>query len=347
MKLSLTRFSLRKFILQNLRSPDLLRQTPWRMVKFWMRGFTTEHTLLLGLNDENWRDFLQDSWRYRITLETNKHVWPILHDKFLFDNYMKGRLPISEALFCVIEGQFTDCESGYDLERFKTELRRGMRFVIKPVQGGIGRGLMFVTGGEDGVMVNAQTQPFEEFTKMIETLPYHLFFRFVEQHAELARLNATSVNTIRVSAFVDLNGQARLLKPVLRVGSRQSAPLDSFFQGGILVGVDAETGVCGHGLSRDGKGGTKVIREHPETLEGFEGMAVPYWKDIRETILGFHEKHPFFDLVGWDVLVVKEGFCVIEGNHNPGLRLPLMFQNLSHEPEFRAFCERRGLIAAR
>jgi len=38
---------------------------------------------------------------------------------------------------------------------------------------------------------------------------------------------------------------------------------------------------------------------------------------------------------------------LIEGNHNPGLRIPLMNRNLGGEPGFRALLEARGILKER
>lgn len=61
-------------------------------------------------------------------------------------------------------------------------------------------------------------------------------------------------------------------------------------------------------------------------------------------MLGFHERFPGFDLVGWDVLVTPEGPVVIEGNHNPGFNLLFVHRTLNDYPDFVAFYREKGFL---
>lgn len=347
MNLKLTRFTPFRFAWQVLCNPESYRHSPLRMLPYWLKGFTTEHVLLFNLNRDNWTGYLQDALRYRITLETNRHVWPILHDKVIFDAYMRDRLPVPETLFYITEGKFNHCRPDYGRRQFLDEVARGQRFVLKPAQGAMGTGLFFVQPDPAGVSVNGKAQPLAEFEKFLDRLPYHLCCRFIDQHPVIAEVYPHSVNTLRISVYLDDDGQPRMLAPVLRAGSKHSAPLDSFFKGGILAMVDEATGRCIRGLSRNDDGGMREISAHPETGDSFIGKEIPHWQEIRQTLFDFHRANPGFDLVGWDVLVAPDRFYVIEGNHNPGLRLSLMFKNLQEEPAFRSFCERRGIIGPR
>jgi len=328
MKLKEDRFRPWQFMLSNLKDPRTYRHPIHKLLPFWLRGFSTEHILLLGLTSENWRHFTQDAIRYRITNETNKHVWPLLHDKLAFDSFMQDKLPVTSPLFAIVEGKFHPLQPDFTLDAFVAELKNGGRFVIKPTQGGKGFGMMFLQGAANDVEVNGKPMSYHELNATLQRLPYQICYSFIEQHPEIARLYPASSNTLRMTGFLGLDGQPRLLATVLRAGSKEAAPLDSFFRGGILTFIDDETGVCTKGLVRDGKDGVMPIEAHPETGDRFIGIQVPFWKEIRAKLLSFHATYPAFDLVGWDVLVGKEGFHILEGNHNPGLRLPLMFRNL-------------------
>jgi hypothetical protein len=345
MNLKMTRFRLGRFVMENLRDPLTWRVSPLRLIPLWFRGFTTEHILLFGLNGKNWRDYPKDVLRYRVTNGTNRHVWPVLHDKLFFDGFMKGRLGHLEALFLIVEGHLQDLAGGWSRSRLVDEVVAGGSFVIKPARGGMGMGLLFVRTGGAGLEVNGRRTSRAELEAMLAGLEYHLGYRFVEQHSVLGELYPAAVNTLRVTAYVGVDGRARLFAPVLRIGSAASAPIDNFCKGGFLAAIDEGTGECLRALRRNERGMAEGVSAHPESGAALVGVRVPFWADVRQAILAFHEAFPAFDLVGWDVLIGPDGFHVIEGNHNPDLRLPLLFESLAKNAPFRRFLEARGLVA--
>lgn len=344
MQLRYNRMDIPAFLGRNLRS-EWNSKASWKcLLKNWWRGFDSEHVVLYELNDSNWKDYLPDLIAYRVTHGTNLHVWPILHDKLIFNSFMRGRLPIIEGLFWINEGRFNDSGKQYSWERFFEECRRGAKFVLKSAQGGKGHGLLFVEGQADGAVVNGERMDESSLRKLVTGLSYHLCFPFVETHPALKRVFPGAGNALRVTVFVGLDGKPRFLAPVFCVGTVQSAPVEHFRHGGLVAQIDEDTGVCVKAMRRGKNGRLERIERHPDTGEALVGLEIPFWEGIKKALGEFHELHPAFDLVGWDVLVAETGFHIIEGNHNPGLRIPLMNRNLAQEPEFRALLEARGIL---
>jgi hypothetical protein len=344
MKLTLTRFSLLQFLKENFRDPWTYRISPIRLLRFWMRGFKSEHILIYDLQETNWRHYMPDIFRYRVSTRSNFHVWPILHDKLVFDAFMRDRLPVIAALFYMDQGRFNRMLPGYDLDVHYKEVREGKRFVIKPAQGGAGKGLLFVRGGEREVEVNGRGCSQAEYRALVEKLDCHLCYPMMESHEAMKRIFPGSSNALRVTAFVGLDGKPRLLAPVFCIGTVVSAPIEHFWSGGLVARINEATGVCEQAARRGADGRLEPITHHPDTGEAIVGVAIPHWQSLRDQLLRFHSDHPAFDLVGWDVLIGQDAFHIVEGNHNPALRIPLMNRNLSEEPEFRAFLEKRGIL---
>lgn len=347
MELKLTRLDWLSFLKRNLADPQTRKLPLGRLLKGWLRGFDSEHILLFDLDDSNWRNYLPDLHRYRFTHRTNFHVWPILHDKLLFDQFMRGRLPVIGLLFWINEGVFNDAGAGWTQERFFDECRRGGRFVLKAGQGGTGLGLLFVTGREDGgAVVNGEVKDEQAFRRLLGSLPYHLCYPHIEAHPALKAVFPDAGNALRITAYVGVDGRPRLLAPSLCLGTAKSAPVEHFRYGGLVLHVDEQTGVCLKACRRGADGRLEYLDKHPDTGASLAGLQVPFWKEIREGILRFHTDHPAFDLVGWDVMATSDGFRIVEGNHNPALRIALMNRNLSEEPDFCAFLESRGILNA-
>lgn len=343
-KLKLIRFDPVTFLRNNLKD-KWTRTLPWRrLIHGWRHGFTSEHILLFDLRPENqnWQHFLPDLYRYRVTLNTNRHVWLILHDKLIFDAFMAEKLPIIRSLCAITEGRF----SGWTHERFLEEVRNGARLVVKAAQGGTGVGLLFIQTVDGQLQVNGKPHTTEQLEALLSTLPHHVCYPYVQAHPALRAVFPDSANALRVTIFRNSKDQPQLLAPVFCIGTSASAPVEHFCNGGLIAHVDEHTGRCLKAQRQTPDGRREPVSHHPDTGTPLTGLEIPFWQDIRRTLLDFHEKNPAFDLVGWDVLVAEDRFWIIEGNHNPGLRIPLMNRHLGEETEFRAFLENRGILPA-
>lgn len=345
MKLSLTHFSLRRFLRQIIADRQTWTPLFWKFIPFWCRGYSTEQIVLFDLKRESMRRYPPDAFRYRITTETNRHVWPILHDKLFFDAFMKGRLPVIEAVFFMIRGKIHSMVGeSWSPAKLRQEIEAGSQWVLKSSHGGGGVGLLFIKPGEGGFVVNGKVRPWSEWESFLGGLEYHVAYPFVSPHPSLRAYFPDTVNTLRLTIYRGDDGVARLFNPVLRVGCRASVPVDNFQQGGLTVAIDEATGVCTRAYLRGSDGLAVAVTRHPETAAELLGATIPFWSQIRQTLLDFHQAHPAFDLVGWDVLVGEDRFWIIEGNHNPGMRMVFLFGHLDEAPELRAFFERRGIL---
>lgn len=344
MKLEANRPRPLKFLLENLRDPLTWRNNPLALAPLWRRGFSTGTVLLFGLNEGNWRDYPRDSLRHRITLETNRHVWPVLHDKLWLDSFMRGKLRHVEALFFVVRGKVHQAVNReMDKEGFLEAVAAGQKFVIKPAQDGMGKGTLLVRAEAGQIQVNERNVTRAELDEMLGGLEYHLCYPWVEEHEVLRSLRASSASALRVLAYVSREKRAALFAPVLRLEAGAPRAREHSFRDGIFCEIDEASGVIRRAARRNAAGRREEVLRHPDSGAEVTGMEAPYWQEVRRDILAFHEACPAFDLVGWDVLIGGDGHYVIEGCHSPDLRPHLLFKNLGQDENFGAFMRERGL----
>jgi len=342
MRLKLTRFAPLKFLLKNLRAESTYHQPFFHLLKFLLKGFSSDQIAFYQLSEKNYREYPRDIFRYRTTHNTNRNVWPILHDKLCFEGFMRGKLPIVPSLFYVCKGTINAGSEQYSVERFEQEIRAGQRFVIKPIQGGMGENLLFLKPTPNGFKLNETEYSFGDLTAVLSGLEYHLCCAYVQQHDDIERFYPGVTNTVRVTSYMTTSGEARLTSPFMRFGTRRSAPVDTFGKGGVAAAIDLESGMLTNAFIRGQRAEKLDASVHPETGRQIVGFVIPFWKRITETILKFQAIHPCFDLVGWDVIITHEGFLIIEGNHNPETSLLVMFNK---DPDFIAFLKDRNIIA--
>lgn len=168
--------------------------------------------------------------------------------------------------------------------------------------------------------------------------------RAVEQHAEMAKLNSSSLNTLRVFTYRDLDRRIRVLPGMtfVRVGGKGSVK-DNGSSGGFLAGVADERGAI--------KGWCcKFKQSMPYALQeclGFAGFTIPAFEAVYPFVEALHVRVPYFDLIGWDVAIDVSGHPVfIEMNVEPSVEGPqltqgVVFGSLLDEVMDRVSCVRK------
>lgn len=148
----------------------------------------------------------------------------------------------------------------------------------------------------------------------------------IVQHAALAALHPSSVNTLRVITVRDGREPRPFSRPLLRAGFGGSL-VDNGNAGGLQAFVDPATGrAVGDAIML--RGGT--LARHPDTGVAFDGFEVPHFHRAVELAVRLHGEVPGLHSVGWDLAITDDGPVFIEGNDNwaAGLRIGL-------EPGFR------------
>ena len=138
----------------------------------------------------------------------------------------------------------------------------------------------------------------------------------IAQHPALALVNASSLNSVRINAARDTDGQIRLIGACLKCGL-EGAVSDNFHAGGIAYPLDLETGrITGPG--RNNRDLNEYIH-HPGSLVFMPGFQVPYWPSVVDYVRRGMDIVSSVGYVGWDVAVTPEGPELIEGNYSwPG-----------------------------
>lgn len=186
---------------------------------------------------------------------------------------------------------------------------------VKPIDGAQGRCCFLLTNQNVKVMLN---------NNALETLlnGNFIFQETVIQHAEINKIYAGSVNTIRIDTYIDENGGIHLLSALMRFGANGSF-VDNISAGGFFVPIDIDTGrFKKYGMQLLEYGGNIYV-EHPDTKFSFEGFEIPYFDEVKKMIKEVVKLIPN-KLVGWDIAISQDGPVIIEGNHNYSPRMSEM-----------------------
>lgn len=174
--------------------------------------------------------------------------------------------------------------------------------IIKPNSSACGSGIYVVR-------ISNEAQAENEFDKMLSLGGQWMVEELISQSYSMASWNPSSVNTVRISSFLN-NGEFHILCPFIRVG-RQGCVVDNGGQGGLYAAIDEGTGK----VMTDGRDEiNNVYLAHPDSGVQFKGWQVPDWNDLVTLTKEIHLSMPKHKYIGWDFAHTESGWVLIEGN---------------------------------
>lgn len=253
----------------------------------------------------------------------------ILRDKFVFSQYLKSLgipSPLNIALFRSNEITWLDDRRRTKLEYLIENTDLNIDGFCKELSGILGKGAFPLRIANGKLFVKGEEISLHNLSNRLTG--QYLFQEKIEQHSQMRELHPDSVNTIRVITFF-IDGKVEVFCASLRIGAHGSN-VDNWAAGGIVVGIDMETGkLIGDGLFKPGYGGR--VKEHPNSGILLDGFQIPFFHECVKVVSELHGYLYGIHSIGWDVAITPNGPIVIEGNDDWEGGIPM-----SLEPNFRS-----------
>ena len=197
--------------------------------------------------------------------------------------------------------------------------------VVKPTMEGMwGEGVHVFTSA------NGQTDMDQSVEELFKSYGKNFIVQEkVNQHADMARLNPTSLNTLRILSYRQDN-EIHSLYAVVRIG-RLGKSVDNETAGGINADIQLDNGTileCAYGTPSEKK---IMTTDNGTVLQGFQ---IPSFEKALAVVREMHLRLPYFNLVGWDFGIDESGEPImIEWNRAPDL------SQTAHGPAFGEMTE--------
>jgi len=247
-------------------------------------------------------------------------LWPeryyyLVHDKYLFDCYCRcHNLPVPRIFGLYPDGLIEPEKDGKLIDIMDAH---GLdRVVLKPVTGLMGQKIYFIMRNDAQTFQVKKIPPghltltdsYEEYQFIIQEA--------IKQHPVMDKINPHCVNSIRIISILNIDGTVKLLAAMLRTSATESQ-VDNFSQGGIVIGIDMETGRLRDEGFLPQKFGT-ITMHHPVTKTIFKDFQIPYWEDLKKIVIKAQKAFHHLKSIGWDIAITPEGPVIIEGNQEWG-----------------------------
>jgi len=272
--------------------------------KFGSAGYWHWPALYAEMRGEYYENWLPVDF-YRFTLLPRWNSLAELSLYKTFDHKLFGDFAVKPAIIC-IGGRYykSDFEPLREIE-VKTYLKGVCdEVIVKPDAGRSGEG----TGFYKTDQIEA-----EELIKIKNFVVQPV----IKQHPELDRLSNSSVNSIRITTFMDHASEVRLLFANQKFGMGGNR-VDNLGSGGMFLRLGNDGEAVTDAM---GDYGSKIMEKHPIHGFRFRGFVVPAYKKALEECIRAHKSFPYIRVIGWDVAIDEEGMPkLLEWNaRRPGI----------------------------
>lgn len=162
-----------------------------------------------------------------------------------------------------------------------------------------------------------------QFLDYMQKNNFDLAEEWVTNHPDMAKLNESSLNTIRI-VTVTLNGVCDVLFAGVRVGA-QGAEIDNISMGGAVARIDIDTGAINSDFRiKATVHGSNIIKNSHKTMKGYQ---IPFWSQLVSMVKEAALVIPQIGIVAWDVCITENGPEFVEGNESFGCVIMQLFDN--------------------
>ena len=174
--------------------------------------------------------------------------------------------------------------------------------IVKPIDGCGGVGVELIKINKDKLKTT--------YNKLIKNNQLLIEEKII-QHKALSKLNKSSVNTLRIVSFYD-GKHTHILNSVLKIGN--GGVTDNFSSGSMYTFIENGKIIVPAIDNKD-----NIFETHPISKIDIVGYEIPNYDKVINMVNECAEIIKEVKYVGWDIAILENDVCLIEGNCYPGI----------------------------
>lgn len=273
------------------------------------------YTMMNGIESDHYMSM--DLYYFYVLPALNKYDFK---DAWLDKNIYSSLFPDARQPKSVVKNMnglyFIDGKMLSEDEAIRIVSSNTKLMIMKPtIQTCNGEGVRQIKGNENMCVVK---QLFDEYKRDF------IIQEKAEQHEVLNQLNSSSLNTIRIFTYRNLDREISCLDVFFVRFGEKDAIMDNVSAGGVLCPVSVD------GLIEDDIYRFKKLKKGSLFKEkNLTNLIIPSFSDAKLLAISLHERLPYFDFVGWDIYIDSDGTpSFIEYNLVPSCEGPQMIKPL-------------------
>lgn len=187
---------------------------------------------------------------------------------------------------------------------------------------------------------------FEDYKAYLVEHKYEVLEELIKQHPDVNKLYPYSVNSLRVTTVLGLDGTVHFLPSILRMGG-DMMEIDNVSSGGVYVQVDPTGRISSHGFKEDGEfnlDGGHLVEAHTTTGTVFLNYQLPHTKEAFELVEKMAKEVPEYRYIGWDIALTEDGVDMIELNTYASYdMIQCYYQNKSRRGNYEQMVKLTGI----
>ena len=282
-------------------------------------GYLADQYKLYDFKHNDKKEYLSEFDWYR-SRYINEPFEFALNNKVIATEILKQYVKVPDIYFLKHKGVMTDnegklCDYNAILKLFYEE----KKMFVKPFLAGKGVGVrqFILDNGQinmDGCVIDEL-----EFVEQFRNTDDWMLCESINQADYLNSLYSFTTNTMRIITLRNTESKEwEIAFAVQRIGTKDTIPVDNGSRGGLVSKIDLSSGELSEGRSLHN---LNIYVKHPNSNVQIEGMIIPNWEDIKAEVLNLSYKLPYMNFIAWDILVTKNGICVIEANSSSGVNI--------------------------
>ena len=189
-----------------------------------------------------------------------------------------------------------------NLDEFVEFCKNKSEIIVKPIDG---------CGGVGVELIKLNNKNLESlYNKLIKNNQLLIEEKII-QHKKMEKLNKSSVNTLRIVTFFD-GKKTHILNNVLKIGN--GGVTDNFSSGSMYTFLDSGKIIVPAIDNKD-----NIFNIHPKSKVDIVGYEIPHYDKSVKMVKECSKIIKDVRYVGWDVAILEDDVCLIEGNCYPGI----------------------------
>ncbi len=282
---------------------DLGEEQKWSLlekIKYNRLGFTNEDYADFNLKNADYHDYISFRERWRLEY-LNGRFADILGEKLMFERIFGHYIGVPHINCWVKNHRCIDMETGSEIEILSI-LESKKSLIAKPTRSvGGGSGIHRIKNDCGEYWIDQRTVTAEELKEAVCKWEEYIIVDFVNQAMYSDEIYAETTNTIRVVTVQRKNGDFDVVLAFHRFGTDSSRPVDNICSGGVVALVDLNNGQLS--VAKRVTEPNKSYSNHPDSGSLIEGVQIPKWNQLKQTLIHVHQCFPYYTFLAWDVVL--------------------------------------------